>query len=203
MIKNPEVFQGKNKLKNCKNYFEGWYFKHSEGDLGVSFIPAIHIHNGEKQAFIQVLTKTNSYYINYDFNEFKYSFSPFFIQIGNNFFSKEKISLDINDEKQDLKISGELYYSRIQEIQKSLLSPNIMGPFSHIPFMECNHAILSMKHNITGKIYVKHNSSVHIGDTTAEKYMNNSVLCFSNGIRIYRKRLGNFISKIIFMVPGK
>ena len=25
-----------------------------------------------------------------------------------------------------------------------------MGPFSHLSFMECNHAILSMKHSVSG-----------------------------------------------------
>ena len=39
------------------------------------------------------------------------------------------------------------------------ISPNIMGPFSHVPFMECNHAILSMKHNIDGKLIV--NDSIY------------------------------------------
>ena len=29
-----------------------------------------------------------------------------------------------------------------------------MGPFSYIPFMECNHAILSMKNTIIGKIKI-------------------------------------------------
>lgn len=43
-----------------------------------------------------------------------------------------------------------LYYSNHISIEKNTLNPNIMGPFSFIPFMECNHAILSMKHNISG-----------------------------------------------------
>ena len=30
-------------------------------------------------------------------------------------------------------------------ININFLNPNIMGPFSYIPFMECNHAILSMR----------------------------------------------------------
>jgi len=32
--------------------------------------------------------------------------------------------------------------------------PNIMGPFSYVPFMECNHAILSMQNETEGKISV-------------------------------------------------
>ena len=28
-IKNPELFQGEKHLKTNKNYFEDWYFKHT------------------------------------------------------------------------------------------------------------------------------------------------------------------------------
>ena len=156
-MKNPEVFQGANGLR-YKNYFEGWYFKHSEDDLGISFIPGINIKNGYEQAFVQVITKATTYCFFYDFNEFSFSSSPFWIRIGKNYFSKEKIVIDINDEKQNVKIYGSLNYSDIQEIQKTSLCPNIMGPFSHVPFMECNHAILSMKHTVKGTILLNSDS---------------------------------------------
>jgi len=153
-MKNPEVFQGERKINYVKNYFEGWYFKHSEGDLGISFIPGIHVKNGAKRAFVQVITKKSSYCVFYHFSEFKFSSTPFYVQVGNNTFSKNKVVLDIDDEKQNLKIFGTLHFSNIQEIEKSRMSPNIMGPFSHVPFMECNHGILSMKHKVRGKIFV-------------------------------------------------
>ena len=116
-MKNPELFQGKNKLRYYKNYFEGWYFKHSQDDLSISFIPGISIKNGHEQAFIQVITKNTSYCVFYNFDEFAFSFSPFFVRIGKSFFSKEKIVLDIIDEKQNLKIYGTLHYSDIQQIR--------------------------------------------------------------------------------------
>ena len=31
-----------------------------------------------------------------------------------------------------------------------------MGPFSYVPFMECNHAILSMQNDTQGEIYINH-----------------------------------------------
>ncbi len=36
----------------------------------------------------------------------------------------------------------------------NIFSPNIMGPFSYIPFMECNHAIISMENVINGSINI-------------------------------------------------
>lgn len=34
------------------------------------------------------------------------------------------------------------------------MNPNIMGLFSYVPFMECNHAILSMQNNVNGSINI-------------------------------------------------
>lgn len=152
LLENPEVFQGENKLKYKKCYFEGWYFKNTRKDISISFIPGIHIENGEKSAFIQIITNSSSYYISYSFNDFQFSYDPFFISIGNNFFSLEKIKIDIQDK--NISINGELYYDNHIKIERNFFSPNIIGPFSFFPFMECNHAILSMKHEITGFLII-------------------------------------------------
>ena len=45
-------------------------------------------------------------------------------------------------------------FSGLRAINKSILNPNIMGPSSYIPFMECNHAILSMKNKVNGVITI-------------------------------------------------
>lgn len=152
LLENPEVFQGEKKIKHSTCYFEGWYFKNIGEDCSISFIPGIHIENEKKSAFIQVITNSSSYYIYYPFNEFHFSYKSFSISIGNNFFSLDKIKIDIKNE--DIRINGELYYKNHIKIAKSIISPNIMGPFSLIPFMECNHAILSMKHDITGNLFI-------------------------------------------------
>ena len=153
-MRNPEIFQGEKYLNTNKNYFEGWYFKNTNKKTGISFIPGINIENGNKKAFIQVITGENSYYINYDIKDFKFSQNPFCIKIGKNLFSKYNLHIDINDEKQNLKISGDIKYSDNKNIKNNILNPNIMGPFSYISFMECNHAILSMKNKLTGMIKI-------------------------------------------------
>ena len=160
-----------------KNYFEGWYFKQSSENFGIAFIPGIAIQNGNKRAFIQVITTSTSYCIFYDSGDFSSSASPFWVRIGNNFFSKERITIDIEDEKQNLKIYGSLHYGTIQEISKSLFSPSIMGPFAYVPFMECNHGILSMKHSVNGVLS-----------------FNNAVYEFNNGIGYIEKDSRHFIS---------
>lgn len=44
-IKHPECFHGKKFLSKSSNYFEGWYFKISNGTDVISFIPGINIEN--------------------------------------------------------------------------------------------------------------------------------------------------------------
>ena len=153
-IKNPEVFQGEKYLNNNKNYFEGWYFKNSNTEESISFIPGINIGEKSKNAFIQVITNNSSYFINYNILDFKFNTNPFFIKIGKTFFSKEKIHIEIEDNTQNLKIYGDLKYSNNKNIKTNFINHNIMGPFSYIPFMECNHAIISMKNNINGLIVI-------------------------------------------------
>lgn len=157
LIKNPDLFQGQRYLNTNKNYFEGWYFKNTNHKEGIAFIPGININNKTKKAFIQVITNNSSYFINYKIEDFKYNLKPFYIQIGNNTFSKEEIHIDVKDDNQNLKIYGDIKYSNHKNIDMNLLNPNIMGPFSYIPFMECNHAILSMQNCIDGLVNINHN----------------------------------------------
>lgn len=50
----PWAFQGS---LNCRNYFEGWYFKHVSADRKQvwSFIPGIALSRENSRAFIQTL----------------------------------------------------------------------------------------------------------------------------------------------------
>ena len=184
-IKNLEIFQGEKYLNNNKNYFEGWYFKNSNKEESISFIPGINIDEKSKNAFIQVITNNSSYFINYNILDFKFNTNPFFIKIGKNFFSKEKIHIEIEDKSQNLKIYGNLKYSNNKNIKTNFINPNIMGPFSYVPFMECNHAILSMKNNINGTIAI-----------------NNKKINFNNGIGYIEKDWGCSFPKSYIWCQG-
>lgn len=86
LIKKPELFQGEKYLKKNKDYFEGWYFKNTTGDYGIAFIPGININEHERKAFIQVITNSGAYFVNYDIEDFDYGSDPFYVRIGDNFF---------------------------------------------------------------------------------------------------------------------
>lgn len=154
LIRNAELFQGKNYLNKKKKYFEGWYFKNTNIQKGISFIPGINIDDTGAKAFIQIITNNMSYFVNYNIKDFKFNNNPFCIRIGNNSFSKEVININIEDESQNLKIYGNIKFSNSKNISTNIFIPNIMGPFSYIPFMECNHAIISMQNIINGFINI-------------------------------------------------
>lgn len=185
LMKNPPIFQGETYLNKNKNYFEGWYFKNTNNENGISFIPGINIDEEGKKAFIQVITNKKSYYINYDIDSFKFNVDPFYIQIGDNTFSKDGIHIDIKQTTQSPSIYGDVFYSEKKEIKTNLLNPNIMGPFSYVPFMECNHAILSMKNCTKGSIMI-----------------NEEKLDFNNGIAYIEKDWGTSFPKAYIWAQG-
>ena len=149
-MKNPDIFKEKKRLNKNKKYFEGWYFKNINNDNGISFIPGINIDEKSKNSFIQVITNNSSYFLEYKINEFLFKHNPFLIKIGNNIFSKDGIYIDIKSN--NIKVNGSIKYSKSKNIRSNFIKPNIMGPFSYIPFMECNHAILSMQNIANGTI---------------------------------------------------
>lgn len=154
---HPEYFQG-NKKKRA--YFEGWYYKtvSQDGTYTMAFIPGISLNDQDPHAFIQVFishqenddTHLESHYFKFDIKEFSYGHDAFFVKIKDNYFSKEKIEIQLNNEK--LSVNGKLNITLITPIKKYLLMPNIMGFFGYFNFMECYHGIVSMTHHLDGEI---------------------------------------------------
>ena len=197
--KNPELFQGEKNIPTNKNYFEGWYFKISNNKTGISFISGISINEQTKKAFIQVITQGSSYYIDYSIKDFSFSNNPFYIKIGDNYFSKSNIHIDINDKNQNLVIYGNIQFSDGKNIKTNFLNTNIMGPFSYIPFMECNHAILHMKNRANGSITINNkkinfkNSIGYIEKDWGTSFPKAYIWCQANG---FQTRNASFILSI-------
>jgi hypothetical protein len=153
-IKRAMKFKGKNK-KN--KYFEGWYYKFVTKDKRdtIAFIPGISLQKKNPHAFIQVihqhLDDIKTKYISYDLNEFSYDQSHFTLKIGESKFSLK--SAVINIESDGLSVVADIEINHLTAIQTSKLSPSIMGFFDFFPFMECNHDVVSMNHDLRGYIY--------------------------------------------------
>lgn len=106
----------------------------------------------DAHAFIQVIDniKNKSYYFRYKFDEFTFSDDPFFIKIGDNLFSLTKIILNIKE----INLKGEIQLKELLPIHKNICSPNIMGPFAYLSFMECNHSVISLENTLNDKIKI-------------------------------------------------
>ncbi|TVZ56449.1 tocopherol cyclase-like protein [Lutibacter sp. Hel_I_33_5] len=176
---NPEIYHGWGK---SKKYFEGWYFKIVNADETKAFaiIPGISMDlKGNQQSFIQVLDGKNlsAEYLKFSADEFQPNPNKFEVTIKDNYFSKNKIRLNLPT------INGELEFKNNVSWPNSFLSPGIMGPFSFVPFMQCYHGIVSMNHTISGKLII-----------------NNDEVDFTNGKGYLEKDWGNsFPSAYIWM----
>lgn len=152
-IQNASVFQGN---LNKKFYFEGWYYKLVSKDQQniLAIIPGIALNKKENNshAFIQVLDGSTAdyHYIQYPLEEFETSKKEFFAKVRDNYFDMERISLNIEDEEVSLK--GTLELIEAKPLPFKGLSPGVMGWFSYFPFMECNHGVVSMDHQLKGTL---------------------------------------------------
>ncbi len=151
---NPAWYQG----EANDRHFEGWYFKIIDASQNHAYaiIPGIFKSQNESEnhAFIQIFDgiRNSSHYISFPAEKFTSVKNSFEIQIGDNFFSSNRISLNINTEEYN--INGTLHFSELTPWPKTLISPGIMGWYTWVPFMECYHGIVSLDHTISGTLNV-------------------------------------------------
>lgn len=155
-IWNPVNFQGGTQKKK---YFEGWYFKNvsENADFIWSVIPGISIVDSKnKHAFIQFINgKTaETYYMEFPIEDFSYSQKAFSVAIDKNHFSLNGFSLDFDDVKTGFKAKGTVNFKNIHPLKSTFLNPGIMGWYSFVPFMECNHGLVSMNHELSGTLLI-------------------------------------------------
>lgn len=154
-LKNPAMYHGHQRQPD---FFEGWYFKiiDATGDQRYAVIPGIFKHKNpaESHAFVQILDGITgeSTYHRYDVSEFGASKTDFEVRVGRNRFKRDEISLDITSP--DRQIMGTLRFENLTPWPHSLFAPGVMGPFAYLPFMECNHGVVSIDHAIRGELTV-------------------------------------------------
>ena len=137
-VMQPAIKQ--NSLYRCvSSTFEGYYFKHQKGNDAISFI----VGKSGDHSFIQILTDNDSYYFTFPKNEYR---KNNIIKIGNCIFSRKGIVIDICEN--ELTIKGRIRYADLTPIKY-----DIMGFFKYFP-MECTHGIVSMRHNLYGKLCI-------------------------------------------------
>ncbi len=145
---HPDEYHG---WGRTQRYFEGWYYKivSPGGDLAMAFIPGIAMSEaGEQHAFVQVMDGTHcrADYHQFTAADFQPAADRFALNLGGNFFSAEKMRLDLPG------VQGEINFHNTVPWPKMLGAPGIMGWYSFVPFMECNHGVVSMHHTLEGSL---------------------------------------------------
>ncbi|MDR0287213.1 MAG: tocopherol cyclase family protein [Clostridiales bacterium] len=135
-----------------RQYFEGWYLKHSGKNGVIAFIPSIHEYEGKKTAMLQIVAPFYNEYLEYPGNKIKIELNPFYLKIDDNEFTENYSKLNITTDTHSIK--GEIQYEHPVRLVKSIFNPGIMGPFSYIPFMECRHDVLSLNHDVSGYLQI-------------------------------------------------
>lgn len=148
---NPELYHG---TKTSRPYFEGWYFKliSPSGTFKMAVIPGISksIDENDDHCFLQIFVNNRSWYIRYPIEFFESNTEKFDIKIGLSKFSMDGFSLNIHED--DLNIECDIKYKTHKKLVKKPFYPSIMGPFSYVPGMQCNHGVLSLFSTMEGTI---------------------------------------------------
>lgn len=107
--------------------FSGVYLKCQSPTQTLSVIPAVH--GGSRS--VQLITDSGAW-----------SVAGCPAALG-----RDGFALDIRTDK--LSAVGEVRFGEL-----SPLRYDIMGPFRYVPFMECRHSVVSMRHSVNGRILV-------------------------------------------------
>ncbi|MFA6241664.1 MAG: tocopherol cyclase family protein [Candidatus Hydrogenedentales bacterium] len=155
----PERFHYHHRLARVSDHFEGWYIKIVDpGDeQPYAIIPGVFLGQ-DRHAFIQVLdgrTGTGRYH-RFALEQFTASRDTFDVRIGPNRFHAGGFTLDLDrtDAAGEQRVKGEIEMGELTPWPVTFFSPGVMGPYSFIPFMQCNHGILSMDHGLMGFLNV-------------------------------------------------
>lgn len=154
-IWRPWNFHYHHRLAGVSNHFEGWYYKivDAAGERPYAFIPGVFMGE-DRHSFVQALDGRagTSVYHRYTVDEFVPERDTFDVRVGGSRFHAHGIEFDIDDTGQT--IQGAITIGDWHMWPVTRTSPGVMGPYSFIPFMECNHGILSMDHEISGSLTI-------------------------------------------------
>lgn len=126
-------------------YFYGWYLKCQSDTQTLAVIPAVHGIGRRRTCSIQVITENGAWNVSFPGKTFCKVGQN--ISIGKNRFGKSGIRFAIQEPQ--LRVHGKLGFGPLSPLQY-----DIMGPFALLPFLECRHSVWSMKHSVSGIVFV-------------------------------------------------
>ena len=133
----------KRKWKAPKKGFYGWYFKCQSEEDTVIFIASSNRTKDENTGRLQIATKDGVWDVDFPGECFLERHGNIFL--ADNRFGRNGIRFNITTA--DLRAKGNLVFSDFTPIEY-----DIMGPFVLVPFMECRHSVMSMRHKVNGRV---------------------------------------------------
>lgn len=128
-----------------KGSFYGWYLKCQTGTHTLAVIPAVHRSGHKSTCSIQIITDDDAWTVDFPIEEYKRVRKN--IRIGRNRFGAGGIRLSVHTSK--LSVKGKLDFGPLTPLRY-----DIMGPFALVPFLECRHSIWSMRHTVSGTVFI-------------------------------------------------
>jgi len=139
-------------------FFEGWYYKLISADTSRRYavIPGIFKNpdSARAHAFVQILDGSTgaAAYHRYPVNAFAAASDKLDARVGPNRFTDRSIHLDIPEGP--LAVRGDIDLGPLTPWPVSWGSPGVMGPYAWVPWMECNHGVLSFDHELQGSLRI-------------------------------------------------
>lgn len=140
-----------------QGWFEGWYFKIVGAECGharMAAIPGVSYgaQGTEPHAFVQlVLPEGHTEYHHYPLEQFSSNRRSFDVSVGPNRFTESGMTLDLPDTGGGA-TRGDVTFGPWRPWPVTVTAPGIMGWYRYVPRMECYHGVLSMDHELTGKL---------------------------------------------------
>jgi len=150
------------------NFF-GYYVKCAGKQDTVAVIFGRAVCGSEKTAFIQIVTRDNSYCEKFGGEDFFIAKRGFEMRIGKNSVNEKGMVLDIQNE--NFQVTGEVKFGEFDRLEY-----DAMGPFKFLPLMECRHTVVSMQHKISGEISITTTGASH------RRWVNGVTYGFDGGV---------------------
>lgn len=125
------------------NYFCGWYFKCQSETQTLALIPAWHKTGAERSSSLQLITGEGAWNTVFPYEQFQKDKKDFSLRVGENRFGRDGIRLSLHTP--ELCAEGSVSFGAFSPIRY-----DIMGPFRYVPFLQCRHSVVSMRHTVNG-----------------------------------------------------
>lgn len=127
--------------------FCGWYLKCQSDFQTLAVIPVLLRSGKVRSSSVQLITESGAWQFGFPYEAYQEAKKGFGVRVDGNAFDASGIRLQLKSSS--CAAVGEVRFGPLTPIRY-----DIMGPFQYVPFLECRHSVVSMRHSVTGEINV-------------------------------------------------